>query len=148
MDINRTNVWRPLGRLRAELDRHFADWFENVPLVGSAGRYPAVNLWEADDQLYAEAELPGVMPEDLDVSVVNNELTIKGVRHERRAEGSTAHRTERGAGAFVRVIPLPFEVDSNGVQAALRDGVLLVTLPKHEAAKSRKVRVTSGDAAE
>ena len=148
MDINRTNVWRPLSRLRAELDRQFGDWFDNVPLINSAGRYPAVNVWEADDQLYAEAELPGVLPNDLDVSVVNNELTIKGVRHERRAEDSTAHRTERGSGAFTRVIPLPFEVDPNGVQANLRNGVLLVSLPKHEGAKPRKIRVTSAGSSE
>lgn len=143
MDVHRTNVWRPLSRLRAELDRQFGDWFDNVPRVSSAGQYPAVNVWEADDHLFAEAELPGVAPDDLDVSVVNNELTIKGVRQERLAEGATMHRNERGAGAFTRVIPLPYEVDPNGVQATLRDGVLLLSLPKHEAAKPRKIRVAA-----
>ena len=85
--------------------------------------------------------MPGLKSEDLELSVVGNELTIKGRRDTASEEGTTFHRRERGFGEFVRAIKLPVEVDSAQVSATLVNGVLTVRLPKAEAAKPRKISV-------
>lgn len=105
--------------------------------------FPALNVWEQGDELYAEAEIPGLKGEDLDITVVGNELTIKGQRQEAPIDGSVFHRRERGAGAFTRVVRLPAEIDASKVQATLHDGVLTLKLPKAESAKARKIQVTT-----
>ncbi len=106
--------------------------------------FPALNVWQDGDNLLAEAELPGVKSEDLEISVVGSELTIHGRRPESNDEGTSFHRRERGAGEFTRVVRLPVEVDPDKVQASLQDGVLRLTLPKAEAAKPRKIQVNAG----
>jgi HSP20 family protein len=102
-----------------------------------------VNIWQNENDVFAEAEVPGVKGEDLDISVVGNELTIKGNRQPAGDENTAYHRRERGAGAFARVIRLPVDVEADKVQASLRHGVLTLTLPKAEAAKPRKINVTT-----
>jgi len=130
------------GPWREELDRHFSDLLGTLPArLSTSPVFPALNVWEVGDNLYAEAELPGVKQEDLDISVAGGELTIKGRRQFAAEEGTTFHRRERAAGEFTRVLRLPVEVDSQRVEASLKDGVLLLTLPKHEAAKPRKIEV-------
>jgi HSP20 family protein len=106
--------------------------------------FPALNIWEVGDHLYAEAELPGVNGDDLDVSVVAGDLTIRGHRNPQTEEGTAFHRRERGTGEFTRVVRLPIEVDANRVEATLKDGVLLVKLPKAESAKPKKIKVAAG----
>lgn len=139
------NRLAPLRQLRGEMDRLFEDFFTPVAsTVYNASVFPAVNVWERDAELFAEAELPGVRSEDLELSVVGNELTLKGKRAEPTTDGVMFHRRERGTGEFVRVIRLPVEIDAEKVQAALRDGVLLVTLPKAEASRPRKIDITGG----
>jgi HSP20 family protein len=139
-------LFAPVGQLRDEFDRHFNRLF-NFPSLSaglSNGRgFPALNVWESGDVFYAEAEVPGLTNDDLEISVVGSELTLKGQRKDSAEEGATFHRRERGIGAFSRVVRLPAEVDSSKVQANLRDGVLLITLPKHEAAKPRKIQVNT-----
>ncbi len=132
----------PANQLRSELDQFFANFLGN-PGGNGLDVFPPVNVWEEQDTLYVEAELPG-SNENLDLTVVENELILKGQRAESAdatAEGKTYHRRERPVGSFTRVVRLPFDVDANGVKATFEDGVLLVTLPKAEAAKPRKVRV-------
>jgi HSP20 family protein len=102
-----------------------------------------VNVWQSENEVFAEAEIPGVKAEDLDISVVGSELTIKGTRQPAVEQEPAFHRRERGAGSFARVIRLPVDVDPEKVQASLRDGVLTLTLPKAEAAKPRRITVTS-----
>ncbi len=137
-----SGVLFPINQLRGEVDRLFGDFFGQSENGGRWRRaFPAVNVWEDGDNLYAEAELPGVSGESLDITVVGDELTIKGERNAPNEEGVTFHRRERGAGSFSRSLRLPVEVDANRVEAALNNGVLLVTLPKSEAAKPKKVQV-------
>jgi HSP20 family protein len=131
---------------RDEVDRLFSN-FAAHPTVAGATRYvtgrafPSVNLWEDNDNLYAECELPGVRSEDLDISVVGNELTFKGRRPDSGEPQATFHRRERGCGPFSRAIAVPSEIDADRVQANLREGVLRITMPKAESAKPRKVQV-------
>jgi HSP20 family protein len=93
--------------------------------------------------LHAEAELPGVSMEDIEVMVVGNELTIRGQRRPRPADNVNFHRRERGTGEFSRTVTLPFDIDQNKVEAILKNGILTVVLPKAETAKPRKIKVRS-----
>jgi HSP20 family protein len=130
------------GPWREEFDRHFSDLLGTWPArLTSSPVFPALNVWEVGDNLYAEAELPGVKQEELEISVAGGELTIKGQREFKSDDRATFHRRERAMGEFTRVLRLPVEVDSERVEASLKDGVLLITLPKHEAAKPRKIEV-------
>ncbi len=106
--------------------------------------FPALNVWEQGDDLYAEAELPGISGDDIDVSVVGSDLTIRGKRGPELPAGSSYHRRERGEGEFTRVLRLPIEVDANRVEASLKNGVLLIKLPKAESAKPKKIKVAAG----
>ena len=135
----------PLSRLRDDMDRLFDRGLEGTPPVMggplSPVAFPAVNVWEDADNVYAEAELPGVRMDDVEVSVVGNELTLKGKRKDATTDGTTYHRRERGMGAFSRVFRLPVDIDAEHVKATMRNGVLLVTLRKSAVAKPRRVEV-------
>jgi HSP20 family protein len=141
----RRNRFEPLHQLREELDKQFPVLWDTLSGGFSqlASRpFPALNVWEENDHFYAEAEVPGFKHDELDISVVGNELTIKGNRQDSSPEKETTfHRRERGMGTFTRVVRLPVEIDPSRVEANLRDGVLLITLPKSEAAKPRKIDV-------
>ncbi|HSB68016.1 MAG TPA: Hsp20/alpha crystallin family protein [Candidatus Methylomirabilis sp.] len=148
-------VWDPfagLDALRREIDRTF-DTFgsERWPqggrvafLPGRAARqYPLVNLSEDEGHLYVEALAPGVDPKTLDVSVLQGTLTIKGEKPGLAQVSAEAfHRNERAAGRFVRTIDLPTDVEASRVHADYRNGLLLVTLPKSEAAKPKQVPIS------
>lgn len=133
----------PFNALRRELDRAFNDVFGawDGLTFGRAPGFPAINLWEDGECLYAEAEVPGVGMNDLEILTVGNELTIKGRRIGPEGENLTYHRQERGVGEFTRVITLPAEVNASKVEATLRDGVLTIVMPKAEAARARKIPV-------
>lgn len=137
----------PLNQLRDEMDRllsGFLGWFPSgtMPVAGRA--QPAVNLWESGEAVFAELEVPGVKADQIDLSVVGDELTLTVRRENGGGEGVTYHRRERPVGAFTRVFRLPAEVDPAKVNAELRSGVLTVTLPKAEAVKPRKIQVAAG----
>lgn len=135
----------PLSCLRNDVDRLFDRMTDGFPRTqagwGSLAAFPAVNLWEDEKNMYVEAELPGVMMKDIEVSVMGDELSLKGERKDGAGEGSTYHRRERGIGTFARVFRLPVEIDAEKVEATMRNGVLLITLPKAAAARPRKVAV-------
>ena len=140
---------RDLLNTATHLRRGVDDVFNNVmaawPFEGrsQARRYPALNIWEDDDKLYAEAEVPGLSMEQIEVLVVGDELTIKGHRKEHDGQSQSYHRRERGTGEFSRTIVLPFPVNQDKVEATLRDGVLTLTMPKAESARPRKITVKS-----
>jgi HSP20 family protein len=144
MLLSRINNEVPVDRLRAHMDRVFHDFFGNGPNLEPFGArvFPAVNLWEDDQAVFVEAELPGIKLEDLELTMENNELTIKGQRLvEHKDESPVYRRRERGQGAFARTMRLPVDIDAENVSANLRDGVLTVTLPKAEAVRPRKIEI-------
>lgn len=149
MAFRRLNGGLPLNQLRDEMDRLMEDFFgpaSRLHRTQTTNRgFPAMNLWESGDSLVAEAEVPGMKSEDLDISVVGNELTIRGHRQPCGEEGAAYHRRERGLGEFSRSVRLPIDVDGSKVSAELRDGVLRITLPKAEAAKPRKIEVKASN---
>ena len=130
-------------RLRREVGRLFEGFGTGTEQFFSRA-YPALNLSEDQDNLYVRAELPGVKAEDLDVTVVEGRLMIRGKRSIPEEHASASyHRREREGGTFRRVLALPERVDPGEVSAATKDGVLTVTLPKREEAKPRKISVKS-----
>jgi HSP20 family protein len=139
----------PVHQLRDEVDRLFSGFIDS-PLGSRAAhfmasrQFPAINVWEGGDNLFAEAEVPGLKTGDVDISVVGNELTIKGQRPGAHEEPAVYLRRERCTGPFERVVRLPVEVDANKVRATLQNGVLLITLPKTEHAKPKKIQVDAG----
>ena len=140
----RDGPFYPFQQLREEMEKLLTDFFGPQGFgspAGTARGFPPVNVWEDSENLFAEAELPGVKPEDVDVLVVGRELTIKGKRAAGDVPETAFHRRERGTGDFSRVVPLPVEVDADRVQARMANGVLTITLPKAAAARPKKVQV-------
>jgi HSP20 family protein len=109
-----------------------------------SGVFPALNLSESGDTLFVEAEVPGVRPEDLSISVEGTTLVLRGERKADSPEGVSYHRRERVNGRFSKSISLPYEVQADGVLAEYKNGVLRLTLPKAEHAKPRSIAVKTG----
>ncbi|MCL5024496.1 MAG: Hsp20/alpha crystallin family protein [Nitrospirae bacterium] len=102
--------------------------------------FPAVNLWASEEHAVVTAEIPGIDPESLDISIVDKTLTLRGARRlEELKEGEAYHRRERWHGQLTKMVELPFAVDSSRVQARFLKGVLSVSLPRAEAEKPRKI---------
>jgi HSP20 family protein len=143
------DLLREMETLRREIDNAFTGfgraWMHPgfLPGLGTA-EYPQVNLGEDDDHLYVEALVPGMDPESLELTVMRGTLTLAGERREMNGVKKTWHRNERGTGKFLRTVDLPVEVDADRVMAECRNGMLLVTLPKAEKAKPKKVAVKVG----
>lgn len=136
--------WQPVSPLRQfqrEMDRLF-NRFDNEPGQTSAGGFPALNVWEEADKIFVEAELPGLKAENLEISITGgNQLTLKGERKQNVPEKALVHREERGFGSFARLLALPFPVNADKVDAKFENGVLTISLSKHDAAKPRKITV-------
>lgn len=135
----------PFQPWREEVERFFSSHFPGAAEAVRGQGEPAINLWESNGELFAEAELPGVKQEDLEVLVAGGELTIKGQRPSPTNGAQAFHRRERTAGAFQRTVRLPVDVDATKVEATLRDGVLTISLPTAEAARPRKIPVQAGN---
>jgi HSP20 family protein len=135
----------PAARFRNVIERVVEDLFEGTILSGdgNGGRLlPAVNVRETEDAVIAEAELPGLSQKDISVQVVGDILTIRGERrHESEEKGKGYYRREIASGIFERQIPLPAEIDQDGVEATYSNGILLVTLPKQEGSKPKTIPV-------
>lgn len=145
MLLARMNRFPTTNDLRREFNRLFNDFtggFDPSDLF-RARAFPALNVSEDSEALYLEAEVPGLRMDDLEIYVVGNELTLKGQRPADEGEQRVFHRRERGTGMFSRVVTLPIEVNAEKVEAALKDGVLHVILPKAEAARARRIQVKS-----
>jgi HSP20 family protein len=107
---------------------------------------PAVDVREAKDSLQISAELPGLDPKDVEVTVEAGVLTLKGSRSfEKATEGETYHRVERAYGAFERSFTLPSNVAPDKINAVYRQGVLHLSLPKREEAKPKSISIKVED---
>lgn len=140
-------TYDPLRELRAlqdEVNRVFSTTFGRsgeTELMRGAWS-PNVDIFENKDQIVLEVELPGMKPEDVDISIENNVLTIHGERKfEKKDEGDNYHRIERSYGAFTRSFTLPPTVSSDNVDATFENGILRLTLAKREEAKPKKIEI-------
>lgn len=152
-------TWNPLSELdalRREVERAFEDFGATgtlwnrphsrvafLPQLPGRG-YPLMNLNEDKDNLHAEVLAPGLDPESIEVTVVRDVLRIAGEKAAISAniKPEAYHRTERGAGRFSRTLALPAGIDGDKVSAAYENGVLRITLPKHEQAKPKQISVS------
>ena len=150
------NTGSPFGEFQKEMNRLFDHFSENMfslspmrwnmPEISAA--YPKMDVSETDKEFKITAELPGIDEKDIDVSVSNDMLTIKGEKKaEKEEKKSNYYRMERSYGSFQRSIPLPTEVEKDQVQASFKKGVLSIMLPKSERAvkESKKVTIKSED---
>ena len=135
-------MWPGMKRLQEEMEQRLGRAGMNDPRRLAHGVYPPLNLWEDDNNLYVEAELPDLELTDLEILVTgDNQLSIKGERRQLEQEKGTWHLQERGHGSFSRVGELPQYVDSDKVTAESKLGVLTITLPKRKEAKARRIEV-------
>jgi HSP20 family protein len=136
------NMWREVDRLQHDMNRLF-DEFSPMRLR-VAPTYPALNVWNSDQGLTITAEVPGVSPDDIEISVVGDSLTLSGMRKpEELNEGARYHRQERGYGKFSRVLRLPFAVSVEQIEANFKNGVLSIHMPRAEEDRPRKIAVKS-----
>jgi len=139
--------WQPLltgefNRLQNEMNRLFNHVGVRAAWPGLSFSFPAINIWEDGNAIFAEAELPGLPEEQLEVYVTDgNQLTVQGERKPAEHPNGTWHRRERGFGKFSRTVTLPADVEADAVEAKLESGILRITLPKNAAARSKKITV-------
>lgn len=144
--LRRWDPFEEIVNTRNRMDRMLNNWLSAAGdwEEGDGGfslRLP-LDVSETDDAYMVHASMPGVKPEEIDISVQNNTLTIRGeTKQESEREGERWHVRERRFGHFQRSITLPNNVDANQVGAMYEDGVLKLTLPKTEEAKPRKITV-------
>ncbi len=131
--------------LRNDLENLFAGSLNDLAARGAEFLQvwnPAINLYEDQDHLFVNAELPGMKKEDIEVSLHDGVLTVSGERkHEKNVDQARYHRTERFEGKFSRSLALPADVKADQVHAQYKDGILHITLPKAEAAKRKQIEV-------
>ena len=147
----RRDVARPLGTAmelpvwQDDVQRAFRQFFGDADASLSGVFSPALDVEEDDNEFTLHVEVPGVKPEDVEVSIEENVLTIAGARDfydEKSTDGF--RRIERRFGRFHRAVRLPDRVDSDRVNATYKDGLLTITVPKSESAKPRRVTVAAG----
>lgn len=137
----------PFNYLRSQINRVFDDFWGESSLMphhqmAATGFSPQVDITETDKEVKVCAEIPGVDSKDIDVSVEDGTLTIKGEKkYEREQNEKGQYRMERSYGAFERTIALPAEVDESKAKAEFKKGVLKLTLPKRPGAASRRKKI-------
>jgi HSP20 family protein len=130
----------------SQLNRLFTDFFGRARQEQNLTTWaPAVDIYEGENELVVKADLPDVKPEDLDIRVENNILTIRGERKfEKKADDKNYLRVERAYGSFARSFSLASTVSTEAIKADYKDGVLTLSIPKREEAKPKQIKVNVG----
>lgn len=150
--IRRTSPWGELLSLRQAMDRLFEDSFvrpRSFLVEAGESRSLPLDIHTTADALVIEAALPGVRPEDVEITVTGDQLTISGTTaEEHRAEEKDYLYHEIRHGSFGRTVTLPADLRTDAASAAFENGVLRLSIPKAEAAKPRQIRISpAGEAA-
>lgn len=128
--------------LRDEMEDLFGRFFPEGGAEGSMALRPSLDLSESDSTVQVRVDVPGMKPEDIDIEISGNTLRISGQRQEEKEEkDKTWHRVERRYGSFVRTVTLPCGVKESHAKAEYADGVLTLSIPKSEEAKTRRIKV-------
>jgi len=145
--VRRWDPWRDLMAMHTELNRLFERTFSPEQQgVRPAGWTPAVDMFEKDNAIVVHAELPGIKAEDIDISIVENNLLIKGERKlKEEIKEENYYRLEQSYGSFERAIQLPVKVNADDVSADFNNGVLEINLPKAEEVKPKQIKVRTED---
>jgi len=144
--LPRTNLWGDVAKFNSLFDHLFVSpvtpWANNENELLNSGWIMPVDIHESKDNVVVRVDLPGTNKEDIDITVQDNVLTIRGERkQEVKQKEHDILREERVYGAFSRTFRLPAEVAQEKVSAEYRDGVLSLTLPKKEEAKPKQIKV-------
>ncbi|WP_375565821.1 Hsp20/alpha crystallin family protein [Oceaniradius stylonematis] len=135
--------WDPFAdmrRLQAEMNRLFDD----TGTLRTTRVYPPVNIWLGDNSVVVTAEMPGLSHDDIELTVHDDTLTIRGERPFAANDNEVAwHRRERASGTFARTVELPFRVDPDQVQARFQNGVLAVEMQRPEQERPRRIAVST-----
>lgn len=146
-ELVRWNPAREMVSLREAMDRLFEESFLPSAFFGLEASPAAalpIDMYETDDHLVVKATVPGIKPEDIEVTVTGDLLTIKGeFKAEEKTEKRNYLRQERRFGSFCRQVGLPVGVDSNKAQATFENGVLTLELPKAAEAKAKSIKVVA-----
>jgi HSP20 family protein len=138
------------GSLQREVDRLFDDFARNVSSNGATMLMPSIDVSETDKEIEVVAELPGLERKDVDISLENDVLTIRGEKkveskaddtNEKQDKDKAYHVAERTYGVFYRVIQLPPGIDPSTVQATMSKGVLKINIPKPTPSTATKIEV-------
>ncbi len=136
--------FREFERVRREMDRLWDSFLEGgLRKRGEESEWlPSLDVAETKNELVVKAEVPGMDPKDIDISLSDGVLTIKGEkRQEKEEKEADYHVIERSYGSFLRSVQLPKEVQSDKISASYRNGILRITLPKSEEAKKKEVKI-------
>jgi HSP20 family protein len=146
MNITRYDPWRMMEDWRQEMDRVFhplLHWEDDTSRVVGGDWVPAVDIKDETNRYVIRADIPGVKPEDIEVTMENGVLTIRGERKSEESEvKENFRRLERSHGLFYRRFTLPDNTDANAIQASGKDGVLEVIIPKTEEKLTKRIEVT------
>ena len=145
MVITRWDPFREVASLQNRMNSLFRDLNEADSPLTTASFVPAVDIYEDEKKVVLKLEVPGVDQKDLDVSVENHTLTVKGERKfESEEKEQNFHRIERRYGSFYRAFTLPSTVDSENVQAVYNNGVLKLELAKKAEAQPKQIKINAG----
>ncbi len=148
MSIIRFEPFEEVGTLRRTMDRLFDDFFTTRrPGNGLPGLAwaPAVEMFETDGEVVVKAELPNIDPKQVEITVTNEAITLRGeTKREEEQKGRNYYTRELRYGTFTRSVPLLTEVKSNEAKATYKDGVLEVRIPKSDRVKPTSVKVQVG----
>jgi HSP20 family protein len=140
--LYRTSLSAPAFGLRREIDRLFEDAFSRGD--GMNNWNPAVDVSESDNEVRLELELPGIRPEDVEITADNNVLTVRGEKRGERKEGnedSRYHLVERSYGSFMRSFQLPQGLDESKIEAECNNGILSIHIPKAALPQPRRIQI-------
>jgi HSP20 family protein len=140
--------WEPtlktLSDLRNEMDRIFETFFgERFPAFKEEFSFtPAIEVSETDSEIIVKAAVPGIDKKDLNISILDNNLIIKGeIKREKEEKKKNYYKQEIAYGSFSRTIPLPAEVKVDEVKANMKNGIVTITIPKSEKAKAKEITI-------
>jgi HSP20 family protein len=146
MTITRWDPFREVAALQNRVNSLFRDFSEGESALTTASFTPAVDIYEDDKKVVLKLEVPGVEEKDLDISVENHTLTVKGERKlEKEEKQENFHRVERRYGSFFRAFTLPTTVDTESVAASYSAGVLKLELKKKPEAQPKQIKVNVGE---
>ena len=137
--------FKDFDRMRREMDRLWDSFFEGGlrrRTEEAVEWLPSLDIAETKNEIVVKAEVPGMDPKDIDISLSGGVLTIKGEKKQEKEEKETDyHLIERSYGSFTRLVQLPKEVQSDKISASYKSGILKITLPKSEEAKKKEVKI-------
>ena len=135
--------FRGFTSLQGQINRLFNEAFDRTSEEGNLTSWaPAVDIYETEHNLVVKADLPDIKPEELDIRVENNILTIRGERKfEKKVDDNNYLRVERAYGSFSRSFSLANSVNTEAIQADYQNGVLTLNIPKREEAKPKQIKV-------